>query len=57
MGENKLPDFCNDPEFRELMARYGIKEQDFTCLKCDIQNECKFAFDLYCVRGDCLSMK
>lgn len=34
-----------------------IEELGYTCDTCDLSNQCPYAYDPYCVLGDCLMEK
>ena len=35
----------------------ALAEKEFTCFECPEEKTCPFAWDLYCINGDCLAEK
>ena len=42
-------------EINEEMA--ALKREDYTCYKCPLKDNCKYAWDIYNIKGHCLAGK
>ena len=53
----KSSEYILTEHFQNVLARYDIKIEDFTCHNCEDKENCQFSYDIYNIGGDCLEVK